>query len=167
MKLIKTEIMSVKRGREKRVYKSKTYYRKYWNYSDNIFGTGMSIKEHVEIVNKLFPGYILRYKVSNESMWIDYKIVSGIPASNKTMFPRTKEFIKKIYNFCIENMKETAPYFHNDWALHNILIDGDNLQLIDWDTCGIYPEQEVKKGFEKQIKKRMKKISQMVKENNE
>ena len=64
-------------------------------------------------------------------------------------------------------MKETAPYFHNDWALHNILIDGDNLQLIDWDTCGIYPEQEVKKGFEKQIKKRMKKISQMVKENNE
>ena len=146
MELIKTKIMSVSKDRERRVYKSKTHYRKYWNYSSHTFGPqGMSIKEHVEMVNKLFPGYILTYEVSKEGMWIDYNIVPGILAEK---FPRSPEFIKKIYNFCIENMRETAPYFHYDWAFHNILIDGDNLQLIEWDDCGIYPEQEVKKRFE-------------------
>ena len=60
------------------------------------------------------------------------------------------EFITKVYNFCIDNIRETAPYAHYDWSLDNIIIDGDNLQLIDWDLCAIYTDQEIKERFESQ-----------------
>ena len=33
-------------------------------------------------------------------MWIDYKIIKGIPASE--VYPKTPEFIKKVYRFCYE-----------------------------------------------------------------
>ena len=148
MKLIK--IKKISRSRERRVYKYKTHYRKHWNFASNKFATRLPIKEHVEMVNKLVPGYILGYKVLKKCMWIDYNIVPGIPASDMTVFPRTPEFITKVYNFCIDNIRETAPYAHYDWSLDNIIIDGDNLQLIDWDLCAIYTDQEIKERFESQ-----------------
>ena len=93
------------------------------------------------MVNKLFPGYILDYKVYSNSIWIDYNIISGVPASE--VFPKTPEFINKVYKFCIDHYKKTAPYAHGDWILENIIVDGDDLKLIDWDHLDIYTEQEV------------------------
>ena len=84
-------------------------------------------------------------------MWIDYKIIKGIPASE--VYPKTPEFLKKVYRFCLDNMKETAPYYHYDTGLDNIIVDGDNFTLIDWDILDIYNEQDAfKKMFIKTIK---------------
>ena len=94
----------------------------------------------MEIVNKLFPGYILDYKVYSNSIWIDYNIIKGVPASE--VFPKTPEFMKKVYRFCIDHYQKTAPYAHGDWILENIMVDGDNFKLIDWDHLDIYSEQE-------------------------
>ena len=103
-------------------------------------GGGMSVDEHVNMVNKLFPGYILDYKVYSNSIWIDSNIIKGVPASE--VFPKTPEFIKKIYRFCVDHYKKTAPYAHGDWILENIMIDGDNFKLIYCDHIDIYTEQE-------------------------
>ena len=92
MELIKTKIMSVSKDRERRVYKSKTHYRKYWNYSSHTFGPqGMSIKEHVEMVNKLFPGYILTYGTTSNRHGKTHVIVvteSSMKRSHKSLQPK-------------------------------------------------------------------------------
>jgi hypothetical protein len=131
----------------RKIYKYKTHYRKTIDHQDYRFGKGMygkgggmSIDEHVEMVNKLFPGYILDYKVYSNSIWIDYKIIRGVPASE--VFPKTPEFISKVYKFCVDHYKMTAPYAHGDWILENIMVDGDDFKLIDWDHLDIYSEQE-------------------------
>ena len=132
----------------RKIFKYKTHYRKIIDHQNYRFGKGvrgfgggMTVHEHVKLVNKFFPGYILDYKVFDNYMWIDYKIIKGIPASE--IYPKTPEFIKKVYRFCINNMRETAPYYHYDMHLGNIMVDGDNLKLIDWDSLDIYTEQEV------------------------
>jgi RIO-like serine/threonine protein kinase len=63
-----------------------------------------------------------------------------VPANT---FPHTKEFIDKIYNFCINNINTTSPYAHGDWVLSNILIDDDDIHIIDWDNVGIYSPTEI------------------------
>ena len=132
----------------RKMYKYKTHYRKTKDHQDYRFGKGMygkeggmSVDEHVNMVNKLFPGYILDYKVYSNSIWIDYKIIKGVPASE--VFPKTPEFIKKIYRFCVDHYKKTAPFFHGDCTLENIMVDGDDLYLIDWDRCDLYSKEEV------------------------
>ena len=64
-----------------------------------------------------------------------------MPASE--VFPKTPEFMKRVYGFCIDHYKKTAPYAHGDWILVNFMVDGDNFKLIDWDHLDIYSEQEV------------------------
>ena len=132
----------------RKIYKYKTHYRKTIDHQDYKFGKGMygkgggmSVDEHVNMVNKLFPGYILDYKVYSNSIWIDYNIIKGVPASE--VFPKTPEFIKKVYRFCVDHYKKTAPFFHGDCTLENIMVDGDDLYLIDWDRCDLYSEEEV------------------------
>ena len=132
----------------RKIYKYKTHYRKTIDHQDYKFGKGMygkgggmSVDEHVNMVNKLFPGYILDYKVYSNSIWIDYNIIKGVPASD--IFPKTPEFIKKVYRFCVDHYKKTAPFFHGDCTLENIMVDGDDLYLIDWDRCDLYSEEEV------------------------
>ena len=132
----------------RKIYKYKTHYRKTIDHQDYRFGKGMygkgggmSVDEHVNMVNKLFPGYILDYKVYSNSIWIDYNIIKGVPASE--IFPKTPEFIKKVYRFCVDHYKKTAPFFHGDCTLENIMVDGDDLYLIDWDRCDLYSEEEV------------------------
>ena len=73
-------------------------------------------------------------------MWIEYHIVPGIPANT---FEHTPEFVKRIYEFCIDSVKQTRPYVHYDWVLSNIMIDGDNIYLVDWDNVGLYKEKEI------------------------
>ncbi len=142
----------------RKIFKYKTHYRKIIDHQNFMFGRGVrgygggiSVHEHVKLVSKFLPGYILDYKVCDNYMWIDYKIIKGIPASE--VYPKTPEFLKKVYRFCLDNMKETAPYYHYDTGLDNIIVDGDNFTLIDWDILDIYNEQDAfKKMFIKTIK---------------
>ena len=135
----------------RKLWKYKTHYRKTWDHHNFRFGktkkkkitavSGWSVDEHIELVNTFFPGYILDYKVYKGSIWIDYKIIKGVPASE--IFPKTPEFIKKIYRFCVDHYKKTAPFFHGDCTLENIMVDGDDLYLIGWDRCDLYSKEEV------------------------
>jgi len=113
------------------VYFCGDLYKKIWYNVDSAW-----IEKHVSDLNKLLPGYVLGYG----SNWIDFKIVEGMPASE---FPHTKEFVKRIYDFCIKQISETAPLFHGDWTLSNMIIDGDKITMVDWDNLGSYPIDEV------------------------
>lgn len=117
--------------KHRKVYFCDDRYRKEW-YST----TPDWIHEHVQLLNKVVPGYVLGFGPN----WIEYKILSGIPAST---FPHTPEFIDRIYKFCRNNIQETAPYVHGDWALSNIIIDNNNIQMCDWDNLGIYHPDDV------------------------
>lgn len=135
-------------GRQTRtVYKYKTHYRKYWNHRDtkNCSVMAMPINQHIDIVNNFFPEYIIGSKVLKKSMWIDYNTLPGISANK---FEHTEEFIKKIKNFCIDNINKTKPYAHFDWHLGNIIINGDDMYLIDWDNIREYTDTEIDERFE-------------------
>ena len=130
----------VKEGLEKDwfVLKFKRFYRKVW-LSEPDFKSN-KLQEHIKLLDKLAPGYVLDYKVNDSTQedwhtYIDYRIVPGTPAVE---FEPTKEFINKIQNFYLLSLQQYKPYAHWDWSLSNILIDGDNMQLIDWDNVSIF-----------------------------
>jgi len=112
-------------------------YRKVWTNPDNI-------EAHVLVLKCLMPGYILDYGKD----YIDYKIVKGTPASE---IPHTDEFARKIYNYCLRQIKETAPWAHGDWVLSNIIVDGDTMTMVDWDNVGCYSQFEIKAKLEKDL----------------
>lgn len=121
--------------KKRKTYKLKDRYRKIWSIVD------LSWQEfHIALLTKIVPNYVLDYGNDNRSMWIDYRIIKGTPASE---FLHTDDFIKQIYEFCINNIRSTQPYVHGDWVLSNIIIDGNNMTMCDWDNLNIYPEEDV------------------------
>lgn len=110
-------------------------YKKIW-HNGKVFW----LIEHVKLLKELMPEYVTGYGAANGEVWITFNPVPGIPAST---FEHTDEFIKKIYEFCLDNIKQTAPYVHGDWSLSNMLIDGDTIRMCDWDNLGIYPKEQV------------------------
>ena len=135
MNLIKENI-----EKNRKVYKLDDRYRKVWQCKPNYSPDKDSLEEHLDILDELMPGYVIDYGLAPESLYIDYKIIPGVPANT---FPHTKEFIDKIYNFCVDNINKTSPYAHRDWVLSNILIDGDNMHIVDWDNVGVYEPKEI------------------------
>jgi RIO-like serine/threonine protein kinase len=127
MKLIREN-----KEKQRKTYFCEDRYKKVW---DNT--TSDWISEHVRLLKKHVPGYVLDYG----SNWIDYAIIPGVPASTLSHSP---EFINKVYQFCLDSIVETSPYVHGDWTLSNILVDGNKLRLCDWDNLGVYPMDEVK-----------------------
>jgi hypothetical protein len=107
-------------------------YKKVWENS-----TPEWVIHHVQLLDKHVPGYVLNFG----NNWIDYAVIPGVLAST---FPHTPEFIKKIYKFCLDSIVETSPYVHGDWALSNMLVDGNIIRMCDWDNLGVYPMDEVK-----------------------
>jgi RIO-like serine/threonine protein kinase len=81
------------------------------------------------------PGYIINHGVEGGRMFIDTKIIEGTVANT---LPHTPEFVKSIYDFCLQNINETQPFAHGDWVLSNIIVQGDSYELIDWDNVGVY-----------------------------
>ena len=74
-------------------------------------------------------------------MWIDTNKIEGELAST---FEHTPDFVKRIENFCLNHyFTKTKPYAHGDWVLSNMIIRDDEISLIDWDNCGIYPEPQI------------------------
>lgn len=106
-------------------------YRKEWYNVSPVW-----ISYHVQLLNEVVPGYVLNFGDN----WIEYKVIKGTPVST---LPHTPELAQKVYNFCLENIKNTSPYVHGDWALSNMLLDGDTIQMCDWDNLGIYPSEQV------------------------
>ena len=124
------ELVKENKAKGRKVYFCGDRYRKVWeNKIDWIY-------THVKILNRVMPGFVIDY--GND--YIDYKVIEGITANT---VKHTDEFINKIYNFCLENIKATKPWVHGDWVLSNIIIQPDNTMLmIDWDNIGIYREEE-------------------------
>tara|TARA_Y200000002_G_C22645841_1_gene649098 strand:+ start:599 stop:1060 length:462 start_codon:yes stop_codon:yes gene_type:complete len=129
MKLIKENI-----EKKRKVYKLEDRYRKVWE------GVNVEMQEeHIAILNEVMEGWVIDYGVTKDTTWIDYHIVPGTPANT---FAHTPQFVQRIYDFCIDSIQQTSPYAHYDWVLSNIMIDGDNTYLVDWDNVGLYsPEQ--------------------------
>lgn len=130
--------------KKRQTYKLDDRYRKVWSVVDLEWLTA-----HIELLKKVVPNYVLDYGYDSNTMWIDYRIIPGYPASD---IEHTDEFVEKIYKFCLENIKETAPYVHGDWVLSNILVDGDKMFMCDWDNLGKYPKEVVMKKLHKDLK---------------
>ena len=123
----------VKQNKEKgrSVFKDGNKYIKAW---DNV--KPQWIVEHVKLLRNIVPDYVDEYGGN----WIKFNEIEGIPASK---VEHTDEFIRKVYQYCLDNIEQTKPYVHGDWVLSNIIVKPDNtLCLIDWDNIGVYPECE-------------------------
>lgn len=108
-----------------------THYVKCWN---NLPANWIST--HVNLLREVVPGYVHDYGGN----WISFNTIKGVPAST---LEHTPELIDRIYKFCLDNIKQTAPYAHGDWALSNMIVEGDKITMCDWDNLGIYPMDEV------------------------
>lgn len=129
------------------VHNYKTHYRKHWNYTDPEW-----FYPHLEIVNKLRPEFVINARLTKKAMWIDYKVIPGRKA-NDPDFVRDDQFISRIYDFVISNIKETYPYAHCDWALGNIIIDDTNIELVDWDNCCVQKDEQIIRFFDEAMVK--------------
>jgi tRNA A-37 threonylcarbamoyl transferase component Bud32 len=65
-----------------------------------------------------------------------------VPGKLASEFPHTPEFVKRIHAFCLGQIDKTKPWYHGDWTLSNMIINGDTITMIDWDNLGQYPEEE-------------------------
>lgn len=126
--------------KKRAVYFCGTHYRKIWENIDPDW-----IKLHVKNLDLIFPGYVINFGLN----WIDYKVIEGKPASE---FPHTKDFIKKIHDYCLTQINETKPWFHGDWTLSNMIINGETITMIDWDNLGQYSEEEVLQKLKSDLK---------------
>jgi len=115
----------------RRVYKLDDFYRKEWEIKD-IF----SLQKWAYRMDKVFPGYVLDYGLNDSHMFVDMKFIKGVPANQ---IIHDQEFIKKIINFCIDNIKQTIPFAHMDWSMSNIIVSDDHMEMVDWDALRLYP----------------------------
>jgi|TARA_B100001094_G_scaffold312677_1_gene349584 hypothetical protein len=127
------EFVQKNKKRKIEVYKGDGFYlKKFFKRNEQWLET------HVENLQNAYPNYLLDYGAESDHVWTKVK---QLPGKEAWQFEQTEEFIKKIVEFCKANYKKTYPYAHTDWGLSNILIDGDNIYLCDWDGVAIYPKQ--------------------------
>lgn len=132
MKLLRKNI-----DKQREVYLLDNCIRKVWNISKKDW-----VLAHFTLLEERLPGYAIGTGTNDNCIWIDYNILEGTLAST---FKHSPEFINRIYNFCIKNIEDTYPYAHGDWSLSNMLINGDAINMCDWDNLGIYSKEQVYK----------------------
>ena len=116
----------------RKIEKLKDRYRKTWYGEDPEQKLGTkNLYEHIRLLNKFNPGYVLDYNLNDKEMVIDYKILPGIRMGDINY---DDDFKEKIYNYCSSHILSTWPYAYFEWNPWNILIDGDSIHLIDWDN---------------------------------
>lgn len=142
--------------KKRQVWKLDDGYKKVWLFNDIDW-----LKIHVSLINDVFPGHIREYGSTENSMWIITNTIPGIPANQ---FPHTEDFIKKIYKFCLNNTKQYKPYAHGDWALSNIIVDGENIQMCDWDNFNIWSPTDVVIKMDKDLRSAFGPLYDKVKE---
>lgn len=139
------ELIKINKEKHRAVYRlTNGLIRKYWYEKDFKW-----LVEHVELLKKFVPNYVNNYGENEIGVYIDMNVLPGITANT---FPHTREFVEKVYKFCLENINETQPYVHGDWVLSNMLIDGDKIYLCDWDNLGQYPQEQVIKKLHSDLK---------------
>lgn len=125
------ELIRENKEKQRAMYFCGDRYRKVWG---NI--SPEWIYRHVKLLDRIVPDRVLTYGKD----YIEYKIVEGTTANLRE---HTDEFIKQIYEFCLENIQATKPWVHGDWTLSNIVIRPDgHLVMIDWDNLGMYREED-------------------------
>ena len=139
------ELIKENREKQRAVFlKNETIIHKIWYDKDFAWADN-----HVYELEKVNPGYALQFDYDIDHVWIDFKRVAGVPASS---FQHTESFIKMIHNFCHDHYKKTQPYAHGDWVLSNIIIDGDVIEMIDWDNLGKHPSFFVRRKIKSDLK---------------
>lgn len=133
------ELVRENKQKHRKVYFCGDRYRKIWSKVDSSW-----IEEHVRLLNTVVPGYVLAFG----NNWIEFRVIPGKPAST---MPHSPEFAQRIYKFCKDSIQKTFPYVHGDWSLSNIIVNGDDLTLCDWDNLGIYPAEEVEQKLVKDL----------------
>jgi len=125
-------------------------YIKHFHYLNQDWYT-----DHVKIVNKYFPGYILnnKFNTAKNRMEFKYKAIEG-QTFNDARYSYTYEQINSVFEYCIRDIERTWPYKLNDWALSNIIITPNNhVKYVDLDTFHDPTELPSKIKTVKQIKK--------------
>lgn len=118
-------------------------YKKVWEFSDKKW-----LDNHVALLNKVVPDYILEHDADEKSMWMIARGISGVPVST---LPHNDTLIREVYEYCLTNIFSTAPYFHGDWVLSNIIYNNGTMQMCDWDNLNIYPLDQVIKKLHKDL----------------
>ena len=129
------ELVKTNKEKQRRVFKTNTSYIKHWLGKDFKW-----LSNHVTALENIMPGYVIGHGWDKGFVWAEFKILKGTVASD---FYHTTEFVDRITEYCKNNYKKTYPYAHGDWVLSNIIVDGDQIQMCDWDNLGKYPEEEV------------------------
>ena len=125
-------IVSDNEVRKRKVLKLSDRYRKIW-YGENPeerLGT-KNLDEHIRLLKRYAPDFVLDYGISEKEMFIDFKIR---PGKQLRHFEFTENLRIKVRNYCIDNLLRTWPYAHRDWTPTNIIIDNDSIHLVDWDN---------------------------------
>jgi thiamine kinase-like enzyme len=100
-------------------------YRKYLDRTDEWFVS------HKKILDEVMPGYVNQIGGG----FIDLNPIEGRPCN---ILHPTQENIKRIYEYCIQQIYSTLPYVHGDWAPSNIIETPKGFVMVDWDNVGIY-----------------------------
>ena len=125
-----------KPSKQTEVWEFEDFFRKKWMFKDEAW-----LAEHIKMLKEIGPvGYLKGHGADDNTMWIDTFKIKGQLA---TTFPQSPEFIEKVTDYCLEHYNKTKPYAHFDWELSNMIIDNDNITLLDWDNCAIYPEGQI------------------------
>lgn len=138
------DLIRENKQKKRAVFKQGNVYKKIWYFKDLKW-----LDKHVELLNRFVPGYLIDHSHDESSMWIMLNAIKGTPASE---LEHTPEFVSKVYNFCLQNIKDTAPFAHGDWVLSNIIVDGDHMQMCDWDNLNLWPAGAIKKKMKSDLK---------------
>ena len=140
------KLIKSKPSQKSEVWEFDGWFRKKWFFKDEDWLDG-----HDKKLSKVCPeGYLMGWGCSNNQMWLDTKKIEGQLAS---AYEHTPEFVSKITNFCFTQYQKTKPYAHFDWDLNNIIINGNDIHLVDWDNFDEYPEGQILDKMESDLKK--------------
>jgi hypothetical protein len=123
--------------KQRKVFDGGTFIKKVW--SNRSF---LSVVTLAHRINSVFPNYVKDIGESAEGVYMDVIKLEGILIST---LPHTDDLVKQVYHFCLDNMKSTAPFYHYDWALSNMIIHNNNITMCDWDNLNIYTEEDAMK----------------------
>jgi hypothetical protein len=122
-------------SKKREVWKLDSCIQKKWYTQDLEW-----LSNHIDILNILVPDYVISYGKKDNFIYANFKILDGIPVNE---LPFSEDLMFKVYESCLENIKNTKPYVHGDWALSNMLLYNNKISMCDWDNVGIYPKEEV------------------------
>lgn len=138
------DLIRENKQKKRAVFKVGNYFKKVWYVKDMKW-----LSDHINLLNEYVPGYVKAHGWEEDCMWILFNPIPGVPASE---LEHTPEFVSKVYKFCLENIKQTAPYAHGDWVLSNIIVNGDKMSMCDWDNLNLWPKNDIKKKLHRDLK---------------